>query len=639
MARAGAEGKGAEQKAALFEAGMRHFRTGRFAQAEEKCRQALAADPQHADALHLLGLIHAQNNQIDLALETIAQAIRCNQANPDYFFSLGALLARRDRLDEAFKSYDLALKLKPDFVEVWIALGDLLQRQQGFQQALLAYEHALTLDAGHAGAAEKGARLLRTLQRFEEAATAHGRWAALDPDNYDAHNDLGGLLISLGRYEEAAAAFEAAAKINANAPAAFNNLGIALTHLKRFDEAVVALDRAVALSPGLAESHNARANALRLLNRLDEALGGYDRAIALKPDYAEAHGNRGACLDDLARPDEALASYRKALALQPDHGDTHWNLAVNRLRAGDFNTGLIEAEWRWKSSSLRLKHRAFDQPLWLGAEPVGGKTLLLHNEQGLGDAIQFCRYIPLLAQRGARVILEIDRPLKQLLSGLAGVSHCLAKGEALPDFDFHCPLSSLPLPFATTLDNIPSATPYLSVPATAKDWKPWLGASPRPRIGFVWSGNPNHTNDHNRSIALQAMSLLFEIEAQFISLQKNARASDQEFLCGRGDVLDAGPELESFADTAALIAQLDLVISVDTSVAHLAGSLGKPVWILLPYVADWRWLTGRADSPWYPSARLFRQSESRRWEPVIDELHDTLQHFAAQSRLTDTGPA
>lgn len=639
MARAGAEGKGAEQKAALFEAGMRHFRTGRFAQAEEKCRQALAADPQHADALHLLGLIHAQNNQIDLALETIAQAIRCNQANPDYFFSLGALLARRDRLDEAFKSYDLALKLKPDFVEVWIALGDLLQRQQGFQQALLAYEHALTLDAGHAGAAEKGARLLRTLQRFEEAATAHGRWAALDPDNYDAHNDLGGLLISLGRYEEAAAAFEAAAKINANAPAAFNNLGIALTHLKRFDEAVVALDRAVALSPGLAEPHNARANALRLLNRLDEALGGYDRAIALKPDYAEAHGNRGACLDDLARPDEALASYRKALALQPDHGDTHWNLAVNRLRAGDFNTGLIEAEWRWKSTSLRLKHRAFDQPLWLGAEPVGGKTLLLHNEQGLGDAIQFCRYIPLLAQRGARVILEIDRPLKQLLSGLAGVSHCLAKGEALPDFDFHCPLSSLPLPFNTTLDNIPFATPYLSVPATAKDWKPWLGASPRPRIGFVWSGNPNHANDHNRSIALQAMSRLFEIEAQFISLQKNARASDQEFLCGRGDVLDAGPELESFADTAALIAQLDLVISVDTSVAHLAGSLGKPVWILLPYVADWRWLTGRADSPWYPSARLFRQSESRRWEPVIDELHDTLQHFAAQSRLTDTGPA
>jgi tetratricopeptide (TPR) repeat protein len=632
MARAEAGSKATEQPAALSDAGMRHFRAGRLAQAEEKCAQALAADPQHAEALHLLGLIHAQNNQIDLAIEFIAQAIRCHQANPDYFSSLGTLLARRDRLDEAFRSYDLALKLKPDFVEIWIALGDLLQRQQGFHQALLAYEHALTLDAGNVEAAEKSARLLRTQQRFEEAATAHGRWAALDPGNYDAHNDLGGLLIGLGRYEEAAAAFTAAAKINSDAPAAFNNLGIALTHLKRFNEAALALDRAVALSPGLAEPHNARANALRLLNRLGEALGDYDRAIALKPDYAEAYGNRGACLDDLARPDEALSSYRQALALQPEHGDTHWNLAVNRLRAGDFKTGFIEAEWRWKSSSLRLPRRAFDKPLWLGAEPIDGKTLLLHNEQGLGDAIQFCRYIPLLAQRGARVILEIDRPLKELLEGVAGVSYCLAKGEALPDFDFHCPLSSLPLSFATTLDNIPSATRYLSVPGTAKDWSAFIGMSAAPRIGLVWSGNPNHANDHNRSIALLALSRLFEVEARFISLQKNARASDQEILRGRSNVLDAGPELESFADTAALVAQLDLVISVDTSVAHLAGSLGRPVWILLPYVADWRWLTGRTDSPWYPSARLFRQSESRRWEPVMDELGDALQRFAAQAR-------
>ena len=385
-----------------------------------------------------------------------------------YFSSLGALLARRDRLDEAFKSYDLALKLKPDFVEVLDRAWRSPAATAGFSSSAGAYEHVLTLDAGHAGAAEKAARLLRAQQHFEEAVTAHRRWAALDPNNYDAHNDLGGLLMGLGRYEEAAAAFEAAAKVNASAPAAFNNLGIALTHLKRFDEAVVTLDRAVALSPGLAEPHNARANALRLLNRLDEALGDYDRAIALKPDYADAHGNRGACLDDLARPDEALASYRKALALQPDHGDTHWNLAVNRLRAGDFKTGWREAEWRWKSSSLRLKHRAFDRPLgWAPSRSVA-RHCCCDNEQGLGDAIQFCRYIPLLAQRGARVILEIDRPLKELLVGLAGVSHCLAKGEALPDFDFHCPLSSLPLPFATALDNIPSTTPYLSVPATLR---------------------------------------------------------------------------------------------------------------------------------------------------------------------------
>jgi hypothetical protein len=222
--------------------------------------------------------------------------------------------------------------------------------------------------------------------------------------------------------------------------------------------------------------------------------------------------------------------------------------------------------------------------------------------------------------------------LKELLSGLAGVSHCLAKGEALPDFDFHCPLSSLPLPFGTTLGNIPSATPYLSAPATAKDWKSRLGASALPRIGFVWSGNPSHLNDHNRSIALQALSPLFDLEAQFISLQKNARESDHEVLRGRSELLDAGPQLDSFADTAALVAQLDLVITVDTSVAHLAGGLGKPVWILLPYVPDWRWLTGRSDSPWYPTARLFRQTEARRWEPVVAELRDALRRFVAQAR-------
>jgi hypothetical protein len=218
-----------------------------------------------------------------------------------------------------------------------------------------------------------------------------------------------------------------------------------------------------------------------------------------------------------------------------------------------------------------------------------------------------------------------------LVAGLGGVAQFVVKGEALPAFDFHCPLTSLPLPFGTTLDNIPSSTPYLSVPEGARDWRDWLGPSTLPRIGVVWSGNPNHLNDHNRSMPLQLLGPLFDSAAQFISLQKEARASDQEILRKRGDVLDAGAEFESFADTAALVAQLDLVISVDTSVAHLAGSLGKPVWILLPHVADWRWLTERADSPWYPTARLFRQGAARQWEPVVAELRESLQAFVSEA--------
>ena len=632
----GETGRKAGEQPALFEAGLRHFQAGQLAEAEAKCRDALAVDPQHADCLHLLGLIHAQTNQLDLAIELIGQAIRCHQENPDYFFNLGALLARRDRIDEALKSYDLAIRLKPDFVGAWIRLGDLLQQQQRSQEALLTYRHALTLDPRNAEAAEKGARLLHQQGRPEEAVAAYGTWLEIDPNQYEARNAIGGLLVELGQFEEAAAQFEKAIEVLPDAPAAYNNLGIALTHLKRYDEAIAALDRAIALSPALAELHNTRANALKAQNRIEAALADYDRAIALKPGYVEALGNRGNCLDDLARPDEALSSYREALALQADHGETRWNLAINRLRAGDLRTGFIEAEWRWKSPALRLKGRTFDQPHWLGAEPIDGKVLLLHNEQGLGDAIQFCRYVPLLAPRGARVVLESHPALKELLAGLAGVSQHIVKGETLPDCDFHCSLLSLPLVFGTTLDTIPSEVPYLSIPPGARDWTPWLNAQSvgprnRRRIGLVWSGNPDHVNDHNRSIALASLASLFDVGAQFVSLQKNARAGDQEVLRGRPDILDAAPQLDTFTDTAALIGELDLVISVDTSVAHLAGALGKPVFILLPHVPDWRWLMGRADLPWYPRARLFRQDRTRRWEPVIAEARDALQRFVADA--------
>jgi len=610
-----------------FAAALAHFREERLDQADAACRRLLATDPLHADALHLLGLISARAGQLDAAIDLIAQAIRISQTNPDYFANLGRLLVRRERLDEALKSFDIALKLRPDSVDAWLGLGDVLQRQRRFQDALLAFDHVLGLEPRNADAAEKGGRLLLDLQRFEDAAAFFERLIEIDPGHYEARNLLGRALANLRRFEEAANVFNAAAAMRPELPAAFNNLGVALTDLRRYDQAIAAFDRAVALAPALAEIHNNRGNALKAQNRFAEALSDYDRAIALKPAYAGAHGNRGACLDELSRPDEALTSFRAALAVQGDHADTHWNLAVNRLRAGDFTTGWREAEWRWKVPGLGLKRRAFDRPPWLGGEPIEGKVLLLTNDQGFGDAIQFCRYIPRLAARGARVVLEIAAPLQELLGGMIGLAHCVVKGDALPAFDFHCPLTSLPLAFDTTLDTIPSDVPYLSVPARARDWKPWLGAHRALRIGLVWSGNPDHFNDHNRSIALRALAPLFDIGAQFVSLQKNARQADQAALRDCPDVLDAASLLDTFADTAALVAQLDLVVSVDTSVAHLAGALGKPVFILLPHVADWRWLAGRDDSPWYPTARLFRQGATRQWAPVVMELREALRQF------------
>ena len=623
--------------AILIESGLRYLQSGQFSEAEKCCREILADDPDHADSFHLLGLISARTNNHDQAIEFITQAIRKNPNNADYFSNLGTMLKRQARFDEALKSFDLALSLKPDSADTWSKLGNVLQRQERFEEAILAYDHALDIDPRpgeeknpiQATALYKRGLCFRHLRRFEEACTSFDRALTIYPDHFEALNDRGRTLLDLWRIDEALMDFRKAIEIEPNSVAPLNNCGISLIRLRRYEEALEILDRALSISPDVAELFINKGNALKHLGRFDEALASFDHAIALRPDYAEAYSNRGNCLDEMGRYDEALSCYEDALALQPDHADTHWNIAVNRLRAGDLRTGWVEYEWRWKTKSIQVKHRHFRQPLWIGAEPIDGKVLLLHNEQGLGDALQFFRYVPLLAARGTRVVLEIDGSLKELLSGLAGVSHCVTKGETLPDFDFHCPLTSLPLAFDTTLGKIPSAVPYISVGAHATDWGIRLHSRNLPRVGLVWSGNPNHTNDRNRSMPLECLLPLLDVKAQFVSLQKDIRPSDQAVLGERNDILHLGAELQSFADTAALIEHLDLVISADTSVAHLAGALGRPVWIFLPYVPDWRWLVDREDSPWYPTARLFRQSQTREWDSVIEAMRRALTEFVA----------
>ena len=656
----GSQGAGAEKSpSGFYDAAFLHFRSGRVEAAEQHCRQALLRDPKHADSLHLLGLIRASANRLSEAIDLIAEAIRVDPTVPDYFSNLGTLLQRLDRLEEALKSYDLALKLKPDLVDVWIRLGDLLRRQQRNYEALLTYDHVVAIDACNTEAINKGGLLLLELEQFEkalakfdllltlqpgraevldhraicfsrlgrweEAAASYRRSLEIAPDRAETHNSLGGVLVELHEYDAARQHFLNAIAIKPDFIAALNNLGIVLVDLKRFDEALSVYNQALSISAGVAEVLSNKAGALRGLGRLDEALACYDRAIALKPDYAQAHVNRGTCLDDMMRADEALLCYHRAIALHPGDAEAHWNLAINRLRAGDFRTGWLEGEWRWKCPALGLRERMFERPLWLGNDPIDGKTLLLHSDQGLGDALQFCRYVPLAAARGAQVILEVQPALRELLSSLAGVSRIVAAGEGLPDFDLHCSLASLPLAFGTELDSIPSDFPYLSADDTGRRWAGRLGSTGKPRIGLVWSGNPKHGNDQNRSLPLETLLPLFDLEAQFVSLQKEVRPDDQIMLRERGDILNLARELESLADTAALIAHLDLVISVDTSVAHLAGALGRPVWILLPYVPDWRWLLNRDDSPWYPTARLFRQTETREYPSVIGLLRRELE--------------
>jgi tetratricopeptide (TPR) repeat protein len=646
--------------AGFLASGVKYHEAGRLADAEACYRKALAVKPDHADALHLLGVLAHQVGRHDVAVGLIGQAIGRNSQNPIFFSNLGVALKAQGRLDEVIAACRRAIQLRPDYAEAYSNLGyalwdqgelsdavaalrqairfkpDLaeahcnlggaLKDQGKLDEALAACHQAIRLKPDYAEAFYNRGVALQGLKRLDEALASYGQALALRPNYVEAHYNCGVALHGLDRFDEALASYDKALTIRPNDVDALYNRGLTLQALKRLDEALASYDEALALKPDHAEVFNNRGNALQQSNRFEQALASYDKALALKPGYAEVFNNRGVALQELKRLDDALVSYGQALALDSNYAEAHWNRSLLRLLAGDFEHGWAETEWRWKNASLGLKERNFARPLWLGAEKIDGRTILLHHEQGFGDAIQFCRYAPMIAARGARVILEVEPPLRSLMADLAGVSHCVSKGDALPDFDLHCPLLSLPLRFGTRIETIPSTTPYLRAPVDGQDWNARLGRKDRPRIGLVWAGNPKHRDDRKRSIDLDVLLPLFDVAATFVSLQKDSRAADEAVLAKRSDIIDVGPSLNSFADTAALISHLDLVISVDTSVAHLAGALGRPVWVLLPFVPDWRWLLDRDDSPWYPTARLFRQTDTGDWRGVVGRvctaLHD-----------------
>jgi tetratricopeptide (TPR) repeat protein len=650
----------ATSAAELLAQGLRCQQSGRLAEAENCYRRLLAAQPGHADALHLLGLAAHQSGRHGAAIELIGEAIKRDAQNPIYFSNLGIALKYQGRLDQAVAAYREAIRLKPDYPDALYNCANALKDLKRYDEALASYDATLSLRPDYAAAVHNRAIVLVELERIGEALASFERALALKPDYAEAFFNRGLALQQLGRLDEALASYDQALALRPGDAATLNNRGRTLLKLARLEEALASYDRALALEPGSldahngrsavllklkrpdaalancdqtlvlqgndADAHNSRGIALQDLKRFDEALASYDRALALKSGFAEAIYNKGLALQELKRLDEALAHFDRAAALRPGFADAHGHGALLRLLTGDFARGWTESEWRWKSPSSGLVAPNYPQPRWHGEQAIDGKTILLHSEQGYGDTIQFCRYVPLVAARGARVILQVEEPLRQLMSGLSGVSQCISKSEPLPDFDLHCPLLSLPLAFATRLQTIPSARSYLRVPAEAKNWAAELGPRGRPRIGVAWSGNPQHQRDAERSIAFAALSPLLAVPAIFVSLQRDVRAGDRPALAAQGGILDLAASFENFTDAAALVAALDLVITVDTSVAHLAAALGRPVWTLLPFVPDWRWLLDRDDSPWYPTMRLFRQSARGVWGDVIARVAAALRH-------------
>jgi tetratricopeptide (TPR) repeat protein len=540
-------------------------------------------------------------------------------------------LHQQGRLDEAEKLYARALKLQRDNFDALHLLGVLNQQRGKPGEAYRLIAAALKVNAKSPDALSNFAMALSALKRHGEALNSLDKALSIAPDHGDAINNRGNVLLELKRPVEAIAAFDA---VLAKAPRHLQariNRGNALTELGRAAEALADYDTALSLAPGHPLALYNRGNALRLVGRDPDAIEAYDQALAAAPQHLNAWLNRGLALAALNHHQDAVASYGKALALQPDFADAHFNAAMSLLTIGDYARGFAEYEWRWKRTGMTVR-KEFRRPPWLGEVPLAGKTILLHAEQGLGDTVQFVRYVPRLVQMGARVVLEVPPVLKELLAGLDGVAAVIARGEPLPPYDVHCPLGSLPLALKTDASSIPAAIPYLRVAGRCLGkWRPRLEKLPSPRIALAWSGSSAHPNDRNRSLSLaQLEPLLSAPGVSFIGVQRELREGDAEMLARDPRILDLGPELHDFSDTAAVLTLADLVICVDTSVAHVAGALGRPAFVLLPFQPDWRWMLGRDASPWYPAVRLFRQTAVGDWSGVVERVRAALPSAVAQ---------
>ncbi|HEY0838174.1 MAG TPA: tetratricopeptide repeat-containing glycosyltransferase family protein [Azospirillum sp.] len=474
---------------------------------------------------------------------------------------------------------------------------------------------------------------LKQQGRFDEALAATRAAVRLAPGFPAAHFNLGIALAERGELPEAVAAYRAAIRLNPGYTAAYINAGNVLVDVWEPERAVAAYRNAIALDPAYPRVYSNLGNALRENDRFAEGFVAVRRALALDPALASAHHNLGNAHLEQGRPAEAGAAYRTAIALTPDHATAHLGLSLTRLHRGDFARGWAQYEWRWKTGDAALP----PGPVWRG-EDVAGRTVLLHAEQGFGDTLHFVRYAPMVAARGARVVLEVPGPLVRLTSRMAGIDRVIAVGEPRPAHDLHCPLLSLPLAFGTRLETIPADIPYLHAdPALAARWRARLADDGALRVGLVWAGNPRrgklsaHAIDRRRSMRLaQFAPLAGTPGVRFHSLQKGEETAPQAKAPPPGlELVDLMDEVGDFDDTAALIASLDLVIGVDTSVIHLAGAMGKPVWVLSRHDGCWRWLADRDDSPWYPSLRLYRQPEPGAWAPVVGKVAEDLRALAA----------
>ena len=578
-----------------LEQAARHAQAGNIPQAEAVCLQIVQRDPRQADAWNFLGVIAFQTGRAAAALEYLDRATAAAPAVAAYRNNRGAVLQGLGRDAEAEAEFRKVLRLAPSNVEANFNLGN----------------------------------VLRGLGRPEESLACYKRAIALKPSYADAYNNMGNVLQRLGRIEEAAAALRKAVALNPSLPEAHNNLGNVLRDMQQWEESAACYRHALVLRPGYVEAQNNLGNAMGTLGRPEEAVACYRQALALAPNLLEAHNNLGLAFRDLGRLSESAACFHQALAIKPDYAEAHGYLGQLLLLTGDYERGWPEYEWRLR---LPMKFvRSFAEPAWQG-EDLTGRTILLVAEQGLGDSLQFVRFAALVKQRGGTVLFECPPELVRVFQTCPGIDRIVPAGSPLPPIDFQAPLLSLPAILRSTLATVPAAIPYLAAdPALVEHWKAELSGYPEFKIGIVWQGNPRFAlpecriADQKRSFPLARFEPVARVPGvRLFSLQKGFGTEQLTEWQPRLGIVPLGDRLNDFADTAAVMMNLDLIISADSSPIHLAGALGRPVWVPLPSSGCWRWLVQREDSPWYPTMRLFRQSRAGEWSKVFDRMAQAL---------------
>jgi tetratricopeptide (TPR) repeat protein len=602
---------------ALFEQGALEDAAGSFS-------QAIALLPDFADAHNNLGTVRLEQGRPAEAAVCYQQLLQLNPEHVDAHFNLGVALAQQGRLDEAAASYERALQINGQRYDAWNNLGNVHKERRHWSAAIACYQQALRWQPSYVQAHNNLGQALAELGRVEEAIGSYQRAISLSPNYAKAHSNLGSILAQQGRLDEAASCYREALRLTPHFAEAHYNLGKVLGDQGRLEQAVACYAEAIRLQPDFAQAHYNLGKTLEDLGRLSDAVPVYQEAVRLSPKNVESKNNLATVLVRHGQLDDALAHYEEAIRVTPGYGEAHFNRALVWLLRGDFEKGWPEYEWRWKVPGF--KRRQFTVPLWDG-KPLDGRTILLHAEQGLGDTIQFLRFASLVKQRGGTVLVDCQPALLPLAATCSGIDRLLRPGEPQPAFDVHAPVLSLGGILGTRLATIPADIPYLAAdPVRVERWRKELAAVPPFKVGVVWQGSVGFKGDRYRSVPLMQFAPLADIPGVSLFSLQVGYGSEQLATAGL-PVTDLTGRFEqtSLADLAAVLTCLDLLITVDTAPAHLAGALGVPVWVALPKSSDWRWLLERDDSPWYPTMRLFRQQQAGDWSTVFRQMARALE--------------